>query len=146
MLAGAARGLGVVLHGEGDLNEMVRERFRSNVHVYFAEEDLVACDSVRMSSLAGCIPIMPNRGVLTELKGINVEGDLGKEKTMVDYAMAISALFKDPAGANEVRRRNQLDESLKGWNGTADRWLTVLKGLAGSSKPYSVGAYNSLFN
>ena len=146
MLAGAARGLSVVLHGEGDLNEMVRERFRSNVHVYFAEEDLVACDSVRMSSLAGCIPIMPNRGVLTELKGINVEGDLSKESTMVDYAMAISALFKDPVGANEVRRRNQLDESLKGWNGTADRWLTVLKGLSGSSKPYSVGAYNSLFN
>ena len=133
-LAGSARGLGVVLHGQGDLNEMVRERFRSNVHVYLAEEDLIACDSVRMSSLAGCIPLMPNRGVLSELKGINIEGSLGSEKTMIDYAKAISALFKDAAGTNKMRRRNQVDESLKGWNATADRWLTIFKGLRSSTK------------
>jgi hypothetical protein len=53
---------------------------------------------------------------------------------MIDYAKAISALFKDAAGTNEMRRRNQVDESLKGWNATADRWLTIFKGLRSSTK------------
>jgi hypothetical protein len=145
-LAGTAKGKGIVLHDRGSLNEMVRERFRSNVHVYLEDYDQVSCDAVRMSALAGCISIMPDRGVYKELRGIHVPGSVAEETVLIDYAKSISAVFKDPATYEQVRRRNQRDMALQGWNGTADRWLTVIKGLAGTSKPFSIGAYNSLFN
>jgi hypothetical protein len=68
------------------------------------------------------------------------------ENVLVDYAKSISAVFKDPASYEQVRRRNQIDQALKGWNGTADRWLTIIEGIAKTSKPFSIGAYNSLFS
>ena len=89
---------------------------------------------------------MPATGAYNEIRGVNVPGAAGAESTMIDYAKAISGLFRDEAGANDMRRRGQMDESLKGYNATADEWLRVLKGLRESEKPYSIGAYNSLFN
>ena len=143
-LIGSSRGLGIVLHGSTSMNEMVRERFRSSIHVVLDDHDKIACESARMSALAGCIPIMPNRGVYTELPGINIDGALKNEKTMIDYAQAISSLFRD--GADEIRRKVQMDEGLKGMNATADRWLTVIRGLQSTAKPFSIGEFNSLFN
>jgi len=144
-LAGTAKGKGIVLHDQGSMNDMVRERFRSNVHVYLEDYDQVSCDAVRMSALAGCITIMPDRGVYKELRGINVPGSVMDDNVLVDYAKSISAVFKDPVTYEQVRRRNQTDIALQGWRGTADRWLTVIEGLAKTSKPFSIGAYNSLF-
>jgi len=146
VLAGSAKGKGIVLHDRGSMNDMVRERFRSNVHVYLEDYDQVDCDAVRLSALAGCIPIMPDRGVYSELRGINVPGSVMNENVLLEYAKTISAVFKDPAYYESIRRRMQTDESLKGWNGTADRWLTIIKGISGTSKPFSIGAYNSLFS
>ena len=95
--------------------------------------------------LAGCIPIMPDRGVYSELRGINVPGSVMDESVLIEYASNVVAVFKDPVYYETFRRRMQVDESLKGYNATADRWLTVIKGLSGTSKPYSIGAFNSLF-
>jgi hypothetical protein len=145
-LVGSAKGKGIVLHDRGSLNELVRERFRSSVHVYLEDYDQVSCDTVRMSILAGCIPIMPDKGVYSELRGINVPGSVMDEAVLVEYAKSVSAIFKDPATYDSMRRRNQTDVGLKGWNGTTDRWLTIIKGLAATAKPFSTGVYNSLFN
>ena len=146
LLSGSARGLGIVLHGKGSDEEMVRERFKSNCHLILDREAPVSSATARLSVLGGCIPIMPATGAYNEIRGVNVPGAAGAESTMIDYAKAISGLFRDEAGANDMRRRGQMDESLKGYNATADEWLRVLKGLRESEKPYSIGAYNSLFN
>lgn len=145
MLSGSAKGKGIVLHDIGSLNEMVRERFRSSIQVYLEDYDQVSCDAVRLSMLAGCIPILPDRGVYSELRGINVPGSVMDESVLIQYAASIVAVFKDPTYYETFRRRIQVDESLKGYNATADRWLTIIKGLTGTAKPYSVGAFNSLF-
>jgi hypothetical protein len=146
LLTGSARGLGIVLHGQGSEEELVRERFKSNCHLILDRESPVSSAAARLSVLGGCIPVMPAVGVYGEIRGVNVTGSPGAEATMIEYAKAISGLFRDEVGANDLRRRGQMDESLKGYNATADEWLRVLKGLRESSKPFSIGAYNSLFN
>ena len=120
---------GVVLHGQAGLTELVRERFKSSVHLYLEDKDVVSCDKLRMSALAGCIPIMPARGVYTELGGVNVDGDVTKPDVLGEYAKAVSAVFKDNVYSTGLRIRLQKDASLKGWVATADRWLTVMEGL-----------------
>jgi len=146
LLAGTSRGLGLVLHGKGTMNEMVRERFRSSVHVCLVDEDLVVAEGLRMSALAACIPIMPYRGVYTELRGVLIDGSVDSEDVLIEYAKACSAVFKDDVYAGSERRRLQGDEALKGWNATADRWITILNGLGGQTKPFSAGHHNSLFS
>ena len=146
LLAGTARGLGLVLHGKGSMNEMVRERFRSSVHVCLVDKDLVVAEGVRMSALAACIPIMPDRGVYTELRGVLIDGSVESDDVLIEYAKACSAVFKDDVYAGSQRRHLQSDEALKGWNATADRWITILNGLGGQTKPFSAGHHNSLFS
>jgi len=120
---------GIVLHGQAGLTEMIRERFKSSVHLYLEDVDVVSCDKLRMSALAGCIPIMPARGVYKELGGVNVDGDVLKSDVLGEYAKAISAVFKDNVYSSGLRMRLQKDNSLKGMAATADRWLTVIEGL-----------------
>jgi hypothetical protein len=124
-----AKGRGIVMHGKGSLDELVRERFRSSAHLYFEDYDQVSCDTLRLSALAGCIPIMPKRGVYTELGGVNVAGSVSKSETLVEYAKALSAVFKDNVYSSSLRRRLQNDSSLLGWNVTAERWLKIIKGI-----------------
>jgi hypothetical protein len=120
---------GIVLHGQAGITEMIRERFKSSVHLYLEDVDVVSCDKLRMSALAGCIPIMPARGVYKELGGVNVDGDVLKSDVLGEYAKAISAVFKDNVYSSGLRMRLQKDNSLKGMAATADRWLTVIEGL-----------------
>jgi hypothetical protein len=88
---------------------------------------------------------MPERGVYTELRGLTVPGSVANDDVLLQYAKTVMAVFNDPATYEQVRRRNQTDPALRGWNGTADRWLAVLEGIAGTKKPFSIGSYNSLF-
>jgi hypothetical protein len=120
---------GVVLHGVATLQDLVRERFKSSVHLYLEDKDVVSCDKLRFSALAGCIPIMPSRGVYTELGGVNVEGDVNDSAVLEEYAKAVSAVLKDKVYSSGLRVRLQKDANLKGWNATADRWLTIIEGI-----------------
>jgi hypothetical protein len=122
-------GKGVVLHGEGSLEQLIVERFRSSVHLQLNDRVSVSNDSLRLSALAGCIPIMPSIGVNTELSGVNVDGDINKTDTLIEYAKAVSAVFKDQVYSSGLRNRLQGDNSLKGWNATCDRWIKVIEGL-----------------
>ena len=146
VLAPKAKGNGIVLHGNfTDMNESIRERFKSSIHVWLEDSDLVSCQPVRLSALAGCIPIMPNRGVYTELPGINISGAVKEEFTMIEYAKSISAIFKDHDYAINLKNTCQRDTNLKGWNATAERYLTIFRGLDNTKKPFSINAFNSLF-
>lgn len=127
---------GVVLHGVASLSEMVRERFKSSVHLYLEDKDVVSCDKLRLSALAGCIPIMPSRGVYTELGGVNVEGDVNDSIVLEEYAKAVSAVLKDNVYSTGLRIRLQKDVSLKGWNATADRWVRIIEGIKESNSKY----------
>lgn len=120
---------GVSLHGMKDLEGMIAERFMSRCQVYLEDYDQVSCDSVRLSALAGCIPIMPERGVYTELRGINVPGPVTKPEVLVDYAKAISTLFKNGDYARSMQIRSQTDPALSGHRATAERWIKIINGL-----------------
>jgi hypothetical protein len=130
LLAPSAKSKAIVLHDRGDMNTMVRERFKSSVHVYLEDYEQISCDAVRLSALAGCIPIMPNKGVYTELKGINISGSVKNESTLIEYAKTISGIFMDEKYANNLRRMYQMDNTLKGWNATAERWMAIFRGLS----------------
>jgi len=136
---------GVFLHGVNDLNGMVKERFASRCHLYFEDYDQVSCEAVRLSALAGCIPIMPERGVYTELRGLNVPGRVKEPSVLVEYAKAVSTLFKNPDYAHKMQENCQMDPSLKGIKVTAERWASIIKGLVESAKPFNPGKFNSLF-
>jgi hypothetical protein len=136
---------GVFLHNQTDLEGMIKERFASRCHVYLEDYDQVSCDPIRLSALAGCIPITPERGVYTELRGINIPGKVNDTNVMIDYAKAISSLFKHPDFAYKMQTWCQMDTSLKGNRTTVERWTTIIKGVITESKPYSVGLFNSLF-
>ena len=116
---------GVFVHDEGSMEELIIERFKSSVHLYLEQRESVSNDSLRMSALAGCIPIMPATGVNTEIGGINV--DVGD--ALIEYAKAINAVFKDQVYSSGLRNRLQADNSLKGWNATCARWITIINGL-----------------
>ncbi len=128
-LLGIAKGRGIIMHGRGSLDELVRERFRSSVHLYLEDYDQNSCDKLRLSALAGCIPIMPKRGVYTELGGVNVSGPVENPDILIEYAKAVSAVFKDGVYSSGLRKRLQMDQMLRGWNSTADRWLTIINGI-----------------
>jgi len=128
-LTGMAKGRGIVMHGRGSLEELVRERFRSSVHLYLEDYDQISCDTLRLSALAGCIPIMPRRGVYTELGGVNVNGNVNNPDTLLEYAKAVSAVFKDDIYSSGLRKRLQTDSTLLGWNVTAERWLLIIKSI-----------------
>jgi hypothetical protein len=144
-LMGITKNKGVFLHGSSDLNGMIRERFASRCHVYLEDYDQVSCEAVRLSALAGCIPIMPERGVYTELKGFNVPGSVREPSVLIEYAKTVSTLFKNPEYAHKMQINCQMDPSLKGNKATAERWASIIKGLVNESKPFSVGSFNSLF-
>jgi hypothetical protein len=125
---------GVVLHGTGSLEQLVEERFKSSVHLQLSTRVAVSNDTLRLSALAGCIPIMPSIGVNTELGGVNIDGDISKSDVLVEYAKAISAIFNDVVYSSGLRNRLQKDDGLKGWNATCDRWIKVIEGLKKSSR------------
>lgn len=145
MLMAVSKELGVHLHGQTTMENMIKERFASRCHVYLEDYDQIACDPIRLSALAGCIPITPERGVYTELRGINVPGRVNKPEVMVDYAKTVSSLFKNPDFAHRMQVWCQMDHGLRGAKATAERWSTIIKGLLTQAKPYSVGQFNSLF-
>lgn len=124
-----ARGKGVVLHGTGSLEQLIEERFKSSVHLQLNDKVTVSNDTLRLTALAGCIPIMPSVGVNTELGGVNVDGDISKPEVLIEYAKSISAVFKDNVYSSGLRNRLQKDNGLKGWNATCDRWISVIEGL-----------------
>jgi hypothetical protein len=68
------------------------------------------------------------------LGGVNVSGDVANPDTLVEYAKAISAVFKDGVYSSGLRKRLQMDQSLRGWNSTAERWLTIVKGVQSSKQ------------
>jgi hypothetical protein len=133
-LMGITKNMGVILHGQADLNGMIKERFASRCHVYLEDYDQVSCEAVRLSALAGCIPIMPERGVYTELKGLNVPGSAKDPSVLIEYAKAVSTLFKNPDYAHKMQIQCQMDPSLKGVKATAERWSTIINGLHNSVK------------
>ena len=120
---------GIVLHGVGSLEELIKERFSSSVHLSLEDKDYVSNDSLRMSALAGCIPIMPARGVNTELGGVNVDGSVKEVDVLLEYSKAISAVFTDSVYSRGLRSRLQKDGSIKGWNLTCDRWIKIIEGI-----------------
>ena len=119
----------VVLHGTASLEELIIERFKSSVHLYLEDKDSVSNDTLRLSALAGCIPIMPGRGVNTELGGVNVEGAVTDPAVILEYTKAVSAVFNDQVYSSGLRKRLQKDNSLKGWNATCDRWIKIMEGI-----------------
>jgi hypothetical protein len=133
-LMGITKNMGVILHGQADLNGMIKERFASRCHVYLEDYDQVSCEAVRLSALAGCIPIMPERGVYTELKGLNVPGSAKDPSVLIEYAKAVSTLFKNPDYAHKMQIQCQMDPALKGVKATAERWSTIINGLHNSVK------------
>lgn len=136
---------GIFLHDQMDLDGMVKARFASRVHVYLEDYDSVSCDTLRLSALAGCIPIMPERGVYTELRGINIPGSVTNADVLVNYAKAVSTVFKNPEYAQKLHQQCQTDATLLGHKATAERWLKIINGLINESKPFSSGQFNSLF-
>jgi hypothetical protein len=144
-LLGITKNKGVFLHGQADINTMIRERFSSRCHVYLEDYDQISCEAVRLSALAGCIPIMPERGVYTELKGLNVPGRVREPSVLIEYAKTVSTLFKNPDYTYKMQVNCQMDPALKGNKATAERWAQIIKGIVNESKPYSVGNFNSLF-
>jgi len=128
-------GKGVVLHGTGSLEQMIEERFKSSVHLQLSDRVAVSNDTLRLTALAGCIPIMPSVGVNTELGGVNIDGDINNPDVLVEYAKAISAVFNDGIYAGGLRTRLQRDDGLKGWNATCDRWIKVIEGLKKTKTP-----------
>jgi hypothetical protein len=145
LLMPTAKGKGIVVHDGGDRNTMVRERFRSSVHICLEDYDQISAESVRMSALAGCIPIMPNRGVYSELRGVTIDGSVKEEATILTYVKECAKIFNDNDYAVKERKLLQSDESLRGWNGTAEQWLLIIRNLAETTKPFSINAYRSLF-
>jgi hypothetical protein len=137
---------GIFLHGQLDINGMVKERLTSRVHVYLEDIDQISCETLRLSALGGCIPIMPERGVYTEIKGINIPGSVTNNDVLIEYAKAVSSIFKNPDYARKLQTQYQMDPTLKGYKETAERWSTIIKGLVYGLKPYSVGQFNSLFS
>ena len=129
LLLALTKDKGVSLHGMKDLEGMIKERFMSRCQIYLEDYDQVSCDSVRLSALAGCIPIMPERGVYTELRGINVPGSVTKSEVLVGYAKAISTLFKNTGYARDMQIRSQTDPALTGHRATAERWVSIINGL-----------------
>jgi len=144
-LLGLGKDKGIYLNDQKDLDGMVKERFASRVHVYLEDDDLITCEPLRLSALAGCIPIMPERGVYNEIRGINIPGPVSDNAVLVNYAKAISTIFKNPEYANKLRTQCQSDPTLLGTKATAERWLTIINGLTNESKPFSSGKFNSLF-
>lgn len=136
---------GIFLHGQTDIDGMIKERFASRTHLYLEDYDQISCEPVRLSALAGCIPIMPERGVYTELRGVNIPGSVDKSEVLIEYAKAISGIFKTPEYAIKLQNQCQTDPALKGYKGTAERWVTIIKGIVEEAKPFSVGGFNSLF-
>jgi len=124
----------IVLHGTGSMEELIVERFKSSVHLYLEDKDSVSNDTLRLSALAGCIPIMPGRGVNTELGGVNVEGSVKEPAVLLEYAKAVSAVFNDPVYARGLRERLQKDNGLKGYNATCDRWIKIFEDIR-AAKP-----------
>lgn len=129
LLMALSKDKGISLHGMKDLDGMIKERFVSRCQVYLEDYDQVSCDSVRLSALAGCIPIMPERGVYSELRGINIAGPVSKPEVLLGYAKAISGLFKNPGYAREVQLKIQADPALSGHRATAERWIKIIEGL-----------------
>jgi hypothetical protein len=129
LLLALTKDKGVALHGMQDLEGMIKERFMSRCQVYLEDYDQVSCEAVRLSALAGCIPIMPERGVYTELRGINVAGPVNKPEVLMEYAKAISTLFKNAGYARDMQIRSQTDPALSGHRATAERWIKIMEGL-----------------
>jgi len=139
-LTGIAKGRGIIMNGRGGLEELVRERFKSSIHLCLEDYDQISCDSLRLSALAGCIPVMPKRGVYMELGGVNVSGSVSAPETLIEYAKAISAIFNDNIYASGLRRKVQMDPMLRGWNLTAERWLAIISGIKDSKEKRNVKA------
>jgi glycosyltransferase involved in cell wall biosynthesis len=97
---------GVFDHGRVTIDELIIEKQKAAFHLYPTDTDAeIDCISIRESALLGCIPIIKNKGVFKERKGIPFDDSIFDNKKMrrVRQDIQKSAMESEPTWDDVAR-------------------------------------------
>jgi hypothetical protein len=97
---------GVFDHGRVTIDELIIEKQKAAFHLYTTDTDAeIDCISIRESALLGCIPIIKNKGVFKERKGIPFDDSIFDTKKMrrVREDIQKSAMESEPTWDDVAR-------------------------------------------
>jgi len=117
---------GVYEHGRSPYKTTLEERYKCLAQIYITDvPQEIDCLSVREAALAGCIPIMSEKGVFSERAGLHIEGDPKSKTVLEDTAELIYKVYSLPdAQLDKYREAIQKNALKQTWSETADNWLS----------------------
>ena len=117
---------GVMDHGRRPMSEIIREKWKSNFHLYITDcKGETDCISIRESLITGCIPLISKDGIFGERDGLHFH----LERTPQGYqgiAQGIINLLAKPDFIEMARLQFKTSPTIVSWAQIAEKWLEYL--------------------
>jgi hypothetical protein len=113
---------GVMDHGRQPMDVIIRDKYLSSFHLYLSNSPEVDCLTIKESLVTGTIPLISNSGIFKDREGIKFDlNDMGP-KTLVNIAMKIVELMRDPK-IDELRETLKKSSTIISWMDIAEKWI-----------------------
>jgi hypothetical protein len=116
---------GVVDHGRVGIDDVVAEKHRSSLHIYFTSSLAeIDCISIRESLVAGCIPVLSAKNLFVERHGLHITLDPDDRRSYTLLAKEILALANRP-DLDTLREKIRQSDTIVTWEQVADAWTRM---------------------
>jgi len=94
---------GIIDHGVCSYETIIKEKQISSFQLYFSNEEKVDSLSVKESFYCGCIPVLSNKGVFKNLKGLHFDFNTEQVQSYKNIASILAKLLNDEQKLNKLR-------------------------------------------
>jgi len=117
---------GVMDHGRQGMDLIIREKWQSTFHLYITDtQGEIDCISVRESLVAGCIPLLSDKGVFAKREGLRFKLDRQDQHCYLSIAQGILNILQKPDFIYMCRNRFKDSPTITTWKQTAEQWLAI---------------------
>jgi len=115
---------GIYEHGRVSVKNIIKEKYKSNFHLYFTNSfQETDCIAIRESLVAGCIPIISNENVFKERDGLVHSEPTNITKSYFNLAAKIAELVNNPKKCFQLREKLNKSPTILSWGDIGDRWM-----------------------
>jgi len=96
---------GIVDHGLCTFEDIIKEKRQSSFHLYFMDQVKEDSLSTKESIYCDCIPILSNKGIFKELKGLHFDFNTEQVQSYKNIANILAKLLNDEDKINTLRTK-----------------------------------------
>lgn len=119
---------GVFNHGRQSVNEIAKEKWRSNFHLYYTSSLFeIDCISIRESLVAGAIPILSKSNLFKYRDGVHIKKTPDEEGAYECLADSILDLFRRPDVCENIRKQLKSSITIMDWESVTKQWYDTFQ-------------------